>query len=353
MARHNPRVLAELTRLARDGRSFDSNEIEAAVADLADPAAPDEAKAELLLALAGRGETPEEIAGFAAALIRRAEPFPLDSETRAGELLDLCGAGGDQMGTFNISTAAALVCAAAGVRVAKHGNRAVTSRCGSADVLDALGVSIHLSPAESAAQLRDHCFTFLFAPSYHPAFKAIGPARRLCAAKNRRTVFNAMGPLLNPARPTAQLVGVSQPALVEPMARALQGLGVRRAMAAAGEAPPRGWLDELSILGVNEVAEYYQDRGLNVSRWTAGFLPLQPARLEDLAGGGPAENAACIEALLAGADRSPRRDAVLLNAGAGLMLGGLTRTIAEGWDLAAAAIDSGRASATLAALRRR
>src|SRR6185295_16772736 len=205
------------------------------VAHLADELVLAETKAGFLSALARKGETTEEIAAFARVLRARSIQPPLDAETRAREILDVCGTGGDRLNTFNISTTVALVAAAAGVTVAKHGNRAITSQAGSADVLEALGIRIDLTPVEAARSLRDHQFAFFFAPMYHPAFRHIGPARKLCAGRGQRTIFNFLGPLLNPARPGAQLVGVPQPALCEPMARVLQLLGVRRGMVVCGE----------------------------------------------------------------------------------------------------------------------
>ena len=364
-------MLAELTAHIHDGHSLTNEQVTAAVAALTDEAMVPEPKAAFLTALALKGETSAEIAAFALALRERATPVPLDSETRAREILDVCGTGGDQLNTFNISTTVALVCAAAGVTVAKHGNRAITSQSGSADVLAALGVPVEQSPEQVATALRDHGFAFLFAPRFHPSFKAIGPARRLCADRGQRTLFNFLGPLMNPARPTAQLVGTSRPELVEPMARTLQAVGVKRAMVVSGEVsnskskvqrpdgadqkvdilkPKLRFLDEFSTLGPNTVAEFYQDRGFNCSPWFATGLPLQPATLADLAGGDAAINAEIIRRLLSGDDRGPKRDAVLLNASAALFVVGKVKSFAEGWELAATVMDSGHATQKLASL---
>ena len=251
-----------------------------------------------LAALAQKGETPDEIAAFARALRDKSIPPPLDAETRAREILDVVGTGGDRLGTFNISTTAAILCAAAGVTVAKHGNRAVTSRAGSADVLEALGIRIDMTPVEAARSLRERHFAFFFAPAYHPAFKYIAPARKLCAERGQRTIFNFLGPLLNPARPSAMLVGVPQPELCEPLARVLQSLGVRRAMVVCGavrSGPDAGrsaaTLDELSTLGENTIAEFYQERGFAVSTLSLEQFPLQPSTLADLLGGDREANA--------------------------------------------------------------
>src|SRR5204862_3184531 len=170
-------------------------------------------KADFLTRLALKGETISEIAAFARALRAKAVQASLDAETRSREILDVVGTGGDRLGTFNISTTAAIICAAAGVIVAKHGNRAATSQCGSADVLETLGVPIALPPEEAAQSLHDHGFAFFFAPNYHPAFRNVAAARKLCAQRGQRTIFNYLGPLLNPASPTSMLVGVPRPEL--------------------------------------------------------------------------------------------------------------------------------------------
>lgn len=335
-----------------------------AVDQLVDEAVPAVLKAEFLCQLALKGETVDEIAGFARALREKSISPPLDPAWRAQrEILDVCGTGGDRLNTFNISTTVAVICAAAGVAVAKHGNRAITSQAGSADVLEALGIRIDLPPTQAAQSLRERNFAFFFAPSYHPAFKHIGPARKLCAERGQRTIFNFLGPLLNPARPTAQLVGVPRPELCEPLARVLQSMGVRRGMVVSGLVPggpaldgagakPDAYLDELSTLGDNRVAEFYQQRGFTSSVLSRTHFALQPATLADLAGSDRAANALIVRALLNGQDRGPRRDAVLLNAAAALFVGGRARALADGWDLAAEVIDSGRAREKLEELAR-
>lgn len=314
-----------------------------------------ETKAAFLTALAKKGEAADEIAAFANELLTRSIQPPLDPETRSREILDVCGTGGDHLGTFNISTTVAIVCAATGVTVAKHGNRAITSKSGSADVLEALGIKIDLSPSKAAAALRNHGFAFFFAPNYHPAFKHIGPARKLCAERGQRTIFNFLGPLLNPARPTAQLLGVAKAELCEPLAHVLQSLGVRRGMVVCGivQSPKSKAqsLDELSTLGLNTVAEFYQERGFTASTLDPNQLPLQPATLNDLLGGDREVNAEIIRQILRGEDRGPRLDAVLLNAGAALFVAGRTRSISEGWELASETIKCGAAWKKLESLR--
>jgi anthranilate phosphoribosyltransferase len=284
---------------------------------------------------------------------------PLDAETRAREIVDVCGTGGDRLNTFNISTTVALIVSAAGVTVAKLGNRAVTSQAGSADVLEALGVRIDLGPEEAARSLREHGFAFFFAPRYHPAFQHIGPARKLCAQVGQRTIFNFLGPLLNPARPSAQLIGVPRPELCEPVARVLQSLGVRRGMVVCGrvtESPARSgepasaaaaYLDELSVLGGNTVAEFYHDRGFSRSELLAKDFPIRKAALADLAGADRETNAAIVRRLLQGEERGPKRDAILLNAAAALFVADRVKSMVEGWDLAAGLIDRGKAGKKL------
>lgn len=308
-----------------------------------------EAKADFLTALACKGETVEEISAFARELRGKSIVPPLDDETRASEILDVCGTGGDHVGTYNISTTVAILCAAAGVKVAKHGNRAITSRSGSADVLEALGIKIDVSPAEAARSLRERNFAFFFAPHYHPAFKHISPARKLCAERGQRTIFNFLGPLLNPVRPSAQLLGVPRVELCEPMGRVLQALGVRRAMVVSGVIDGKN-LDELSTLGTNTVAEFYQEHGFAVSPLDPGLFPVQPAILDDLLGGDKAANAQIVRRLLNGDDRGPKRDALLLNAAAALFVAGRAKTFADGWDLAAQTIDAGYAEKKLVEL---
>ncbi len=321
-------------------------QIQAAVEELVDEKVPVAVKADFLTALAQKGETVDEITAFARALREKSIPPPLDAETRSREILDVVGTGGDRLSTFNISTTVAILCAAAGVTVAKHGNRAVTSSVGSADVVEELGIKVDSSPVEAAHALREHGFVFFFAPHFHPAFKHIAPARKLCAERGQRTIFNILGPLLNPARPSAMLVGVPRPELCEPMARALQSLGVRRGMVVCGSAEGKH-LDELSTLGTNQVAEFYQERGFSVSTLPPEMFPRQPATLADLRGGDKVVNAEIIRRIFRREERGPKRDAVLLNSAAALLVAGRTKTLTEGWDLAERIIDSGQANGKL------
>jgi anthranilate phosphoribosyltransferase len=345
-------VLEKLIQQLVADQLLDDEQVRLAVDRLADETILANLKADFLAAFAKKGETPAEIAAFARALRDKSIVPPLDAETRSREILDVVGTGGDRLGTINISTTAAIICSAAGVTVAKHGNRAVTSQAGSADVLEALGIRIDLTPAEAARSLRDHNFAFFFAPNYHPAFKNISPARKICAERGQRTIFNLLGPLLNPARPSAMLMGVPRPELCEPLARVLQSLGVRRAMVVCGKISGVGFLDELSTLGENTIAEFYQERGFTVSTTMPEQFHLQRATLADLLGGDKIANAKIVREILSGEEHGPKRDAVLLNAAAALFIAGKTKSLGEGWELAVETIDGGNAKAKLEELAR-
>jgi anthranilate phosphoribosyltransferase len=312
--------------------------------------------AALLSSLAMRGEAPAEIAGFVDAMRAAATPVPLDQDEQA-LLVDTCGTGADLSGTFNISTAAALVAAAAGGRimVAKHGNRAVTSQCGSADVLEALAIPIALTPAGGAAALRRHRFAFLHAPALHPAMKAVMPVRR---ALGIRTIFHLVGPLSNPAGARAQVMGVYSAHLVPIVANAMRLLDVRHAFVVHGASGAAGepGIDELSISGPSQIAEI---RGDDVAfyRLTPEQVGLATASIDTLRGGDAAANAAILRAIFAG-EPGPRRDVVLLNAAAVLIAAGVVPSSNQGRDealraaiaLAASAIDSGAVADLVAAL---
>jgi anthranilate phosphoribosyltransferase len=311
--------------------------------------------AALLGALAARGETAAEIAGFVDAMRTAATPLPLSDAERT-RLTDTCGTGGDASGTFNISTAAALVAAAAGasagaaIMVAKHGNRAVTSQCGSADVLEALDIPVALNPAEAAAALRQHRFAFLHAPTLHPAMKAVMPVRRTLGI---RTVFNVLGPLTNPAGASAQVMGVYAPHLVPLVAEAMAMLGTRHAFVVHGNngtADGKG-LDELSISGPSQLAEVHNGI-VTLSTITPEDVGLTRASTETLRGADARTNAAILTAIFSG-ERSPRRDIVLLNAAAVLVTADLTPDLPTGVALAARTIDTGAVTELLAALARK
>lgn len=292
-----------------------------------------------LVALRMKGETAEEIAGCAEAM--RGHALPVAPRRR--DLIDTAGTGGDGAGTLNISTAAGLVAAAAGAAVAKHGNRAVSSASGSADVLEALGFSLDLDPPTIARSIDELGFGFLFAPVHHPAMRHAGPVRRELAA---RTVFNVLGPLTNPAGARAQVVGVYAAELAPRVAGVLSLLGTGRALVVHGA----GGIDELSPAGPNLV---YDVADGHVRRTEVDPLDLGVPRCppEALRGGTPEENALAIRAIFQGTP-GPKRDAVLLNAAAALVVAGLGRDLREGLALAAEAVDSGAAGARLEALVR-
>jgi len=289
-------------------------------------------------ALAGKGETVEEIVGCASTL--RAHAVALQPKRQ--DLIDVCGTGGDGAETFNVSTCNALVLAAAGLGVCKHGNRAVSSRCGSADVLETLGVAIDMQPERAAAAIDACGFAFLFAPHYHPAMKHVGPVRR---ALGVRTVFNLLGPLANPAPVKRQVLGVFDPDLVPMMAEALQKLGTESALVVCGE----GNLDELSLSGPSRVSQLKDGRIERLSLSPEDF-GLSRAPLETLKGGDKDVNARIVEAILRG-ERSPRRDIVVMNAGAALVISGHARSWREGAEHIAGVIDSGQALQTLEKIR--
>jgi len=333
--RMNP--LEQLTPTLADGCPLSGAAVASAVAALLDPAVAEDAKADFLTALAHKGETAEEIAEFALAVRARAvEPGPLP-----GKLLDIVGTGADMAHTFNISSCTMFVAAAAGIAVAKHGNRAITSKCGSADVLAALGANIELPPDAARRCLEEAGVTFYFAPLYHPAFKAIAPVRKKLAERKQRTIFNILGPLVNPARPTHQLVGVFDRALVAKFAEVLRLLGLKHALVVHGDG-----LDEVSTLGVNTVGEVWQGR-VELTERDFRVPPTlwrgMPVKLEELAGGDPGTNAGIVRDILAGKDRGPKRDIVLLNAAAALVVAEVADGFEQGWARAAELIDSGGA----------
>jgi anthranilate phosphoribosyltransferase len=306
--------------------------------------------AALLGSLATRGPAPTEIAGFVDAMRAAATPIPLSDAERT-LLIDTCGTGADSSGTFNISTAAALVAAAAGagIMVAKHGNRAVTSTCGSADVLEALGIPVDLSPADGAASLRKHRFAFFHAPSLHPAMKAVMPVRR---ALGIRTIFHLVGPLSNPARASAQVMGVYAPHLVPLAAEAMALLNTRHAFVVHGDTG-QGGMDEFSISGPSHFAEVRNGPGLSgtvtLSTITPEDVGLTRAPIETLQGSDARTNAQILTAIFAG-ERSPRRDIVLLNAAAVLVTADLAPDLPTGIALAAKTIDSGAVTKLVANL---
>ena len=306
--------------------------------------------AALLGALAARGETPHEVAGFVDAMRSAVTSIPL-SATERETLVDTCGTGGDASRTFNISTASALVAAAAGATIAKHGNRAITSQCGSADVLEALGIPVGLTPPQAADSLRTHRFAFLHAPNLHPTMKAVMPVRK---ALGVRTVFNLLGPLTNPAGASAQVMGVYAPHAVPLVAETMALLGTRHAFVVHGivedpDSVTRG-IDEISISGPTHLAEVHNGI-VSLSTITPEDAGLTRASMNSLIGGDAQTNAAILTEIFSGA-LGPRRDIVLLSAAAVLVAADLAPTIPAGVDLAARAIDTGAVTNLLDRLRK-
>ena len=331
-------LLPFLHRVA-SGENLSAEEAHAAMSVLLEGGASDAQIAGFLVALRMKGETAPELAGFARAMRERV--IFVDA---GADVIDTCGTGGDGPNTFNISTAAALVMAGAGARVAKHGNRSISSQCGSADVLEALGVRISIAPAEAAQAVREIGIGFLFAPNLHPAMRHAQPVRR---ELKMRTVFNLLGPLANPARARAQLIGAPSPRAAQLMAEALAELGTDHAFVVHGH----DGLDEITTTGPTDVFEIWTGR-VEKHLWMPADFHVRRASLGELVGGDRDCNAQITRQILAGAT-GPHRDIALVNAAAGLVAAGLVPDLNAGMTAAAAAIDSGAAAEKLAALQKR
>lgn len=343
-------ITEALHKIANHRQSLSRDEARMVMSEVLEGKCSDAQIAALLVALHMKGETVEEIVGFAEAIREAALALPVArnstvdvSGTERDALVDTCGTGGDASGTFNISTATALVVAGTGVRVAKHGNRSVTSKCGSADVMEALGVNINLPPNRVAACLDEIGIAFLFAPALHSAMKFVQPARR---ELRLRTVFNLLGPLTNPARASAQVIGVYSAELVDKLAEALSMLGLRRAFVVHGS----DGLDEITITGTTRVAEV-RDGAVRTYELTPEEFGLRRASMDDISGGDAAANAAIIREILVG-KKSPRRDIVALNAAAALVAAGKMDHLSEALPVVADTIDTGAAARKLEALVR-
>lgn len=327
-------MIREAIDLVVAGQSLDTAQATAVMREIMEGEATPAQLGAFLTALRLKGETDTEIAALAAVMRDKALPVSVPGQP----LLDVVGTGGDGKNTFNLSTAAALMAAAAGVKVAKHGNRAASGSCGAADVLEALGVQLELSPEGVAACIARAGMGFMFAPAFHPAMRHAGPVRREIGI---RTVFNLLGPLTNPARAQCMLLGVADPNLGERMAAALIRLQIRRALVVHGA----DGMDELTLSGPTTIWEVQDD---TQRQWTLhpADYGLPPAAVADLQGGTAAENAATMRRLLAG-ETGPLRNAALLNAAAALYAAGHAATIQQGLEQAAQSIDSGAATATL------
>ncbi|HKF23225.1 MAG TPA: anthranilate phosphoribosyltransferase [Candidatus Angelobacter sp.] len=342
-------LVEAIHKIAHHRGSLSRDEARTVMSELLSGKATDAQIAALLVALHMKGETVDEIVGFAEAMRGAAQPIAdtngtaLDlSGTERDALVDTCGTGGDASDTFNISTASALTIAGAGVRVAKHGNRGITSKCGSADVMEALGVNINMPLARLADCLREIGIAFMLAPAMHTATKYVQPARR--ELKPLRSVFNLLGPLTNPAHASAQVVGVYSEDLVEKLAQALKMLGLHRALVVHGA----DGLDEISISGPTKIGEV-RGEWVRVYEVTPEQFGLRNAPLSAISGGDLHTNAEIIRGILAG-EKSPRRDVVLMNAAAALVAAGRADALGEAMPLAAESIDSGAARKKLDAL---
>ena len=336
--------MQDLIDLLLSRQSLDRPQVRQAVDALANPDFPQQTKAAFLRALREKGESAAEIAAFAEALLERAVDPGLSHLT--GPTLDVCGTGGDRMGFFNISTTTMFVLAAGGARVVKHGNRAITSQCGGADVIEALGIQIELDPGQLRACVEEVGAAFVFAPRYHPAFRAIAPVRKSLAAEGISTVFNLLGPLLNPARPNCQLVGVYSAALLPLYRDTLAHMERTRAWAIHGDGT-----DELTTTGPSNVCETGPG-GPRDFRIDPSELGIPTALPSDLIGADKKSNALLLERILSGAERGPREDVVSLNAAAGFVVTGLVPDLPCGLQLARDQIRSGRALQKLQAMRR-
>lgn len=319
------------------GESLSREETEELFGALMDGQVSEPIKAALLVALRMKGEAVSEISGAAAAMRRRVIPIP----HAATRVVDTCGTGGDGRGTFNISTAAALVAASAGAPVAKHGNRSVSSKSGSADVLAALGVKIEIDPATAGRALDTVGIAFLFAPLLHPAMREVMPVRR---ELGMRTIFNVLGPLTNPAGARRQLMGVYAEGLVEVIAKVLRDLGAEHALVVHGDG-----LDEITITGSTTVSEV-RDGEVRTFKLEPERFGIRRVRVEDLAGGMPEENAALMHRVFGG-EEGPLSDVTALNAGAAIYVAGLAPTLEEGYEAARASLASGAAARKLEELK--
>ena len=340
--------LAALTPHLTAGRNLASAEVATVAAELASSGIAEEAKAAFLTALSGKGETAEELAAFAAAY--RGMALNPGVEAWAGRAIDVVGTGGDHAGGFNISSLVTLVLASAGVVVMKHGNRGITSKCGSADLLAALGVQLEAPPEKIRRALDELGFAFFFAPAWHPAFKAIAPARKALAARGQRTIFNILGPLINPGRPAHALIGTATPALVEKIATALNALGLEAGLVAHGVIAEGRGIDELTTATVNRVRGAGRLRDFS-AEWKAGDFGLGEAPFTELLGGNLEENLALTDAVLAGRGPAGLVDTIVLNAATGLWITGRVASVRDGLTPARELLLGGAVARKIAATR--
>lgn len=333
------------------GQELDEHQVDTVVDFLLDESANVETKVTFLEALAAKGESAGEIAFFVSALLNRAVDPEIEQLSLDGPTIDVCGTGGDKLDLFNVSTTSMFVIAAGGAVVSKHGNRGITSKSGGADVLEALGIRIDLPPEGFRHCLQEAGVGFLFAPQYHPAFKAVVPVRKILAERGQRTIFNLIGPLLNPARPQCQLVGVMERSLVPTFADILQRLGRQSVWAVSGSTADGRSVDEVSLLGPTRICKAGTMQEPTEEEINPQEFGLQIAELSDLQGGDAEENGKILTAILDGSDTGPKHDMILMNAGAGLACAGVVSNLAEGINMARELIASGKAHERLVALQ--
>ncbi|HEX4639256.1 MAG TPA: anthranilate phosphoribosyltransferase [Chthoniobacterales bacterium] len=342
--------MKSLVEKLRNGSDLSSDDVALGLAELLSDQVDDELKAEFLTALHEKGESAEEIVAFVKQLMKRAVDPMIDPAKLPGPMIDICGTGGDGFDFFNVSTTAMFVVAAGGAVVVKHGNRRVTSSCGSADVLEQLGIAIDLTPEQLNESLKRHGVGFVFARKYHPAFRALAEMRQRLAQKNQRTVFNILGPLLNPARPKRQLVGVFESRLTGLFAEALRQLDREFAWVVHGLADDVKGMDDISICGATTVAELSQGK-ISSAIVDVSWLGIPRASVAELKGGDARQNAETIEGILSGKISGAKRDMAIVNAAGGFVVAALAKDLKEGIDLAREELDSGRALEKLRALQ--
>ncbi len=332
------------------GHDLDQADVAYAAALLFSADVEDAAKESFLTALHHKGETAEEIVGFTRLLLERAVKVPLDPAELPGPMIDVCGTGGDGLDLFNVSTTIMFILAAGGAVVVKHGNRSVTSTCGSADVLETLGVEIHLTPEELAECVKRHGLGFLFARVYHPAFRDIAEMRARLAGRKLRTIFNLLGPLLNPVQPSRQLIGVFSARLTDVFGEVLRQLGRERAWVVHGITDTGAGMDDISTSGVTMVADV-KGGSTSTAVLDARWLAIPESSTAELMGTDSIGNAATLEAILKGEIQGAKRDLAVVNAAGGFVVAGLARDMNDGIALAREQLDNGAALAKLRALQ--
>ena len=341
-----------LIRHLSEKQDLTSHQVGVAADILLGSAVPDEKKERLLEALALKGETPGEIAGFVEAFLQQAVDPQIGLLDLAGPTLDVCGTGGDQLDLFNVSTTAMFIAAAAGAVVVKHGNRGITSKSGGADVLEALGIRIDLSADEFRKCVDQAGLGFMFAPIYHPAFKAVVSVRKSLASRGVKTIFNLIGPLLNPVRPECQLVGVFSRDLCPAFAEILQRLGRKNAWVVHGTTADGHSVDEISLMGATRICKSGVLGASIDQEVSPSDFGLNLAEVAELQGGDSRVNAVILEAILSGRETGPKRDMVLMNAGAAIACAGLAATMSDGIEISREMISSGAAVESLRRLQK-